>query len=80
MKVSKVEYNELSTISISDNRNVVISECSECGYTLAQQIVVKEGNKNTKMFMKGAIHIQDKDSLYNLRDAINVAIEKIEKK
>ena len=70
-----VKYNELSKARISDSRNVVISQCSKGGYTIAQQLEAKEGEKTTTVFMKGAIHIETLDGLYELRDAINLAID-----
>ena len=74
-----VEYEELSTASISDKRNIVISEYSKGGYTLGQQVVVEEGSKKINMFVKNSIQIENIEGLYNLRDALNVAISKIEK-
>lgn len=35
----------------------------------------KENDKTTSVFLKGAFHIDDVEGLYNLRDAINVAIK-----
>lgn len=70
-----VRYNELSKARISDSRNVVISQCSKGGFTIAQQLEAKEGDKTTTVFMKGAIHIETLDGLYELRDAINLAID-----
>ena len=75
-----IEYEELSTASISDKRNIVISEYSKGGYTLGQQVVVEEGSKKINMFVKNSIQIENIEGLYNLRDALNVAISKIEKK
>lgn len=75
-----VEYEELSTASISDKRNIVISEYSKGGYTLGQQVVIEEGSKKINMFVKNSIQIENIEGLYNLRDALNVAISKIEKK
>jgi hypothetical protein len=78
----KYKYNELSTVNVSKNTNIVISECirnsEPYGYTLAQQVELDEGDKKIKVFMKGAIHIKDIDCLYNLRDAVTHAIDKIE--
>lgn len=70
-----IRYNELSKARISDSRNVVISQCSKGGFTIAQQLEAKEGDKTTTVFMKGAIHIETLDGLYELRDAINLAID-----
>ena len=71
---SRVEYNEVSRAKISDSRNIVISTCSKGGYTIAQQLVAQEDGKTTSVFMKGAFHVDDVHGLYELRDAINLAI------
>lgn len=75
MAKSKIEYNELSRAKVTDSRNIVISNCSKGGFTVAQQLVAKENDKTTSVFLKGAFHIDDVEGLYNLRDAINVAIK-----
>lgn len=77
----KTEYNELAKAEIQEGRNLVISECSAGGFTIAQRIDVKETNNHImSVYLKGAFHIEDVHGLYNLRDALNVAIEKSEKK
>lgn len=75
MAKSKIEYHELSRAKVTDSRNIVISECSKGGFTVAQQLEAKEGDKTTSVFMKGAFHVEDIHGLYNLRDAINLAIK-----
>lgn len=76
----KLNYEEVAKAKISDTRNVVISKCSAGGYTVAQQISVTEGEGNgVTMFIKGAFHINDLNGLYNLRDALTIAINEIEK-
>ena len=78
--MSDIQYTKLSSALIQDNKNLVISECSKGGYTLAQQVVFTEGDgKKSNLYLKGAIHISGKEGLLNLRDALNVALEKIEK-
>lgn len=75
---NKVEYSELARAKVTNSRNVVISTCSKGGFTIAQQLEAKESDKTTSVFMKGAFHIEDVNGLYNLRDAINLAIRFIE--
>lgn len=75
---NKPKYDELSRAKVAQSRNVVISKCSKGGFTIAQQLEVAEGETATQVFMKGALHIDDITSLYNFRDAINVAIHKAE--
>lgn len=75
MAKNKIEYNELSRAKVSDSRNVIISNCNKGGFTIAQQLEAKENGKITSVFMKGAFHIEDIHGLYNLRDAVNLAIK-----
>lgn len=72
---SRIEYNEISRAKVSDSRNIVISTCSKGGYTIAQQLVAQEDGRTTSVFMKGAFHVDDVHGLYELRDAINLAIQ-----
>ena len=75
MAKSKIEYHELSRAKVTDSRNIVISNCSKGGFTIAQQLEAKENDKTTSVFMKGAFHVEEIHGLYNLRDAINLAIK-----
>lgn len=77
-KSSGIRYEELARAKVQPNRSLVISECSKGGFTIAQQLEVKEGNHTMNVFLKGALHIDDTQGLYNLRDALNVAIQKTE--
>lgn len=72
---NKTYYNELASAEITDSRSIVISECSKGGFTIAQQLKVE----GTRVFMKGAFHINDLEGLYNLRNAINLVISQTEK-
>lgn len=75
MAKSKVEYNEISRAKVTDSRNIVISSCSKGGFTIAQQLEAKENDKTTSVFLKGAFHVDDIHGLYNIRDAVNLAIK-----
>lgn len=75
-----VFFVELSKGKIQQSRNIVISRRSRGGYTMAQQVEVQEGKRTINLFMKDAFHIDDLAGLYNLRDALNVAIETEENK
>lgn len=87
---AKMKYLELSNAQIADKRRLVISECVkenqdtkesiQCGFTLAQQVEVEEGKRITRVFLKNGIHVTSVDELYNIRDAINDAIDKYEEK
>lgn len=79
MARNEVKYTEIAKAEITESRNVVISGCSKGGFTMAQQLVAKERvGKDTVVYLKGAFHIDNLSGLYNLRDAINVAIHEIE--
>lgn len=78
MAKSKIEYTELSRAKVTDSRNIVISSCSKGGFTVVQQLQAKENDKTTSVFLKGAFHVEDVNGLYNLRDAVNVAIKMAE--
>lgn len=75
MAKNKIEYHELSRAKVTDSRNIVISNCSKGGFTIAQQLEAKENDKTISVFMKGAFHVEDIHGLYNLRDAVNLAIK-----
>ena len=78
-------FNELAKAKIQDDRNLVISEFKfdgkDKGFTIAQQLDVKNSNgKLMSIFLKESIHIDDIDGLYALRDALNLAIKKVNEK
>ena len=75
MAKNKIEYKELARAKVTDSRNIVVSSCSKGGFTIAQQLEAKENDKTTSVFMKGAFHVEDIHGLYNLRDAVNLAIK-----
>lgn len=78
MAKNKIDYVEIARASVTESRNIVISDCSKGGFTIAQQVVAKEGDRETSVFMKGAFHVDDIHGLYNLRDSLNLAIQIIE--
>lgn len=73
------DYEVLAEAPVSPSRTVVVSKHRPSGgYTLAQRFDANDGgDKTVQLFMKGAFHI-DHDGLYQLRDAIDKAISKIE--
>lgn len=77
-KKKNIEYAEISSAKVTDNRSIVISDCSRGGFTVAQRMDVTEGEHTNRIFLKGAFHINDIHGLYELRDAINLAIQKVE--
>lgn len=80
--MKRIEYIELASAKIQDQRDLVISKCNkngrESGFTMSQRIEVVEGKHTTKVFLKNAIHVDSIEELYNLRDALNAAIYKCE--
>lgn len=78
MAKSKIEYTEISRAKVTEKRNIIISTCSKGGFTVAQRLDAEEDGKTTTVYLKGAFHVNDLQGLYNLRDAINVAINKTE--
>ena len=77
-KNNKIEYTEIARAKITKSRNIVISTCSEGGFTIAQQYEAVENGKVIPIFLKGAFHVDEVSGLYELRDAINLAINKAE--
>lgn len=80
MSSNCMKYDELSRAQIQQRRSLVISAFSKGGYTIAQQLEVDENGHKMNVSLKGAFHVNDIEGLYNLRDALNVAIEKSEQK
>lgn len=77
-KVRNKKYTEISEAAITQKRSIVISDCSTGGYTLAQKVVVTDGESHVPLFLKGAFQVDNIDGLINLRDALNAAIHEIE--
>jgi hypothetical protein len=73
-----INYIELAKAKVQPKRNIVISKASKGGFTIAQQLEVDEGNRVTNIFLKGSFIADNISSLYNIRDAMNVAIKKAE--
>jgi hypothetical protein len=71
-------YNQLVSVKIAENRNLVISKNDKDSYTLAQQISVTEkGSKApTNIFLRNAIHLDTIGGLEEIRDAINLVLSK----
>lgn len=76
---NNIDYKEIARAKISETRNIVISECSKGGFTIAQQLEVSETKgKTTTVFMKGALHIDDINGLQNFLNAIQEVIDNTE--
>ena len=77
--MKQVNFVEIANAMISHNRQAVISRVNDGSYTIGQKIEVKDGDKVIPFFMKGALHAENLQALQNLRDAINVVLEKEQK-
>lgn len=83
--MARLTYKELSKKQIKPQRNIVVSEAYDkddelFGYSIAEQLVTYEGDKEIKMFLKNGLGILDIVGLINLRNAIDEAVKKIDKK
>lgn len=79
--MAEIKYTELAKAKIQKSRNLVISATSKGGFTIAQQLEVNEGNRVTTVFLgKSGMIVDDLEGLYSVRDALNVAIDKMENK
>lgn|GEM_PF-2117412 len=77
--MAEIRYTELAKAKIQKSRNLVISATSKGGFTIAQQLEVNEGNRTTTVFLgKSGMIVDDLEGLYSVRDALNVAIDKME--
>lgn len=77
MTGKKHNYTELSNATISPDRKAVISKRDDGVFTIGQRVSLKEEKSVMNVFLSGALHISDAEGLQNLRDSINVALEKI---
>ena len=76
----KSNFVELANATLSAKRQAVISRLDDGSYTIGQKLEVKDGEKTMNVFLKGALHAENLDSLQNLRDAINIVLKKEQKK
>lgn len=80
-RAKDVEYTELARAKVQPMRSVVISKRENMGdFSLVMMLEVQEGNRTTYVYMKdSSMYVDNIDGLYNLRDALNVAISEAEK-
>ena len=76
--MEKTTYKEIASGKINENKSLIISECSRGGYTLGQKMNVQDNGKTIELFLKGAIHLDNYESIVNIRNAFNDALEYIE--
>lgn len=78
--MARLTYREIGKAKYKDNRNLVVSEAltqdgEHVGYSIAKQLVAKEGEKETRVFLKDGIGIVDEEGLIALRDLFQYAVE-----
>ena len=74
----KITYRTLASAQVTDTKRLVVSSCSKGGFTIAQQVVVRDPDDGGEitMFMRGAIHVKDLNALAEVAEAIEDAIRK----
>ena len=79
--MEKITYKEIACAKVNENKSLVISECSKGGFTLGQKMTVEDNGKKIDIFLKGAIHLDSVESLENIRNAFEKAVDlkKLEK-
>lgn len=78
MPYVKPQYKEIARAKISKTTYIVISECSRGGYTMAKQLVVvdeENPSQTATVFLKGSFHVNSVDGLYELKRALEIAID-----
>lgn len=73
------KFTQLSKAPIQENKNIVISIDDENKISVAQQLVVDDNGITQHIFLKNAINT-DVEGLKNIKLAVEVALEKVEKK
>lgn len=70
--MKSISYKEVATANVGENEQIVISQCSEGGYTIGKKVFADiNSGKRVGIFLKGAIKINDSEGLKNLRNALN---------
>lgn len=71
-------FVELAKVKISDKKEIVVSKAQDETIKIGQRMSFEDDNRKINFFLKGALEIPE-NKLYDLRDAINLAIKEIEK-
>lgn len=69
--MKSISYKEILTVEVGENEQLVISKCSEGGYTIGKKVFAEISSKRVGVFLKGAIKVNDISGLKNLRDGLN---------
>lgn len=76
----KVTFNNIHEGAVNERKSIVVSECSEGGYSVAVMKKVADNNnpdKTVKIPMKGTIRAKDKAELVAIANAITDSLDKI---
>ena len=74
--MAKSNFVEIANATLSEKRQAVVSRLDDGSYTIGQKLEVRDGEKVMHIFLKGALHAEDLAAVQNLRDALNVVLEK----
>lgn len=77
--MAKSNFVELANATLSSKRQAVISRLDDGSYTIGQKLEVKDEEKTMNIFLKGALHAENLEAIQNLRDALNVVLDKEQK-
>lgn len=73
----KKNFEELTKARITDTREVVISRSLTTGnYVMSPLVTFMEGDREVKRFERSALDVQSLEYVKNLRDALNVVLDK----
>lgn len=78
MNNNKVSYEEVARVKMTGSRDVVLSKCSKGGYTIAQKVLIDNDEKPVSIFLKGAIKVNDIESLISIKEMLEMSIDKLE--
>lgn len=77
--MAKSNFIEIANATISKKRQAVISKLNDGSYTIGQKLEIEDGGRPMSIFLKGALHAENLLAIQNLRDALNVVLEKEQK-
>jgi hypothetical protein len=75
-KMARSTFTELANATLSNKRQAVISRLDDNSYTIGQRVEINDNGNVMNVFLKGALHAENLDALQNLRDALNVVLDK----
>lgn len=74
--MARSTFTELANATLSNKRQAVISRLDDNSYTIGQRVEINDNGNVMNVFLKGALHAENLDALQNLRDALNVVLDK----